>query len=108
MKQVELAEEEMTDLAKLQLVMAEANAQIETINAAEAVERFPQGGVGQNEVVIVDLRDPREIEREGRSPGAFHSRLVDDLRRQLLPQLKRVVVVLVRVILSHGVIVPHM
>ena len=53
-------------------LLDEANAQIETINAAEAVERFPQGGVGQNEVVIVDLRDPREIEREGRIPGAFH------------------------------------
>ena len=53
-------------------LLDEANAQIETINAAEAVERFPQGGVGQSEVVIVDLRDPREIEREGRIPGAFH------------------------------------
>ena len=53
-------------------LLDEANAQIETINAAEAVERFPQGGVGQDEVVIVDLRDPREIEREGRIPGAFH------------------------------------
>jgi len=53
-------------------LLDEANAQIETINAAEAVERFPQGGVGQSDVVIVDLRDPREIEREGRIPGAFH------------------------------------
>ena len=55
-------------------LLDEANAQIETINAAEAVERFPQGGVGQDEVVIVDLRDPREIEREGRIHGAFHCR----------------------------------
>lgn len=53
-------------------LLDEANAQIETINAAEAVERFPKGGEGQSEIVIVDLRDPREIEREGRIPGAFH------------------------------------
>jgi len=53
-------------------LLDEASAQIETINAAEAVERFPNGGLGQSEVVIVDLRDPREIEREGRIPGAFH------------------------------------
>jgi rhodanese-related sulfurtransferase len=52
-------------------LLDEANAQIETINAA-AVERFPKGGEGQSEIVIVDLRDPREIEREGRIPGAFH------------------------------------
>ena len=53
-------------------LLDEANAQIETINAAEAIERFLQGGVGSGDVVIVDLRDPREIEREGRIPGAFH------------------------------------
>ena len=53
-------------------LLDEANAQIETINAAEAVERFPNGGVGLTDVVIVDLRDPREIEREGRIPGSFH------------------------------------
>ena len=53
-------------------LLDEANAQVETINAAEAVERFPKGGEGQSEIVIVDLRDPREIEREGRIPGAFH------------------------------------
>ena len=53
-------------------LLDEANAQVETINAAEAVERFPNGGAGLADVVIVDLRDPREIEREGRIPGAFH------------------------------------
>ena len=53
-------------------LLDEANAQVETINAAEAVERFPNGGAGLTDVVIVDLRDPREIEREGRIPGAFH------------------------------------
>ena len=52
-------------------LLDEANAQIETINAAEAVERRAKGE-GQSDIVIVDLRDPREIEREGRIPGAFH------------------------------------
>jgi rhodanese-related sulfurtransferase len=27
---------------------------------------------GRDDVVFVDLRDPRELEREGRMPGAFH------------------------------------
>ena len=53
-------------------MLDEATAAIETINAAEAVRMFPDGGGGLDEVVIVDLRDPREIEREGRIPGAFH------------------------------------
>src|SRR6202022_2602258 len=44
----------------------EANAQIETLSAAEAIE-----AAQSDDVVIVDIRDPREIEREGRIPGAF-------------------------------------
>ena len=27
---------------------------------------------GRDDVVFVDLRDPRELDREGRIPGAFH------------------------------------
>jgi rhodanese-related sulfurtransferase len=27
---------------------------------------------GRDDVVLVDLRDPRELQREGRVPGAFH------------------------------------
>ena len=27
---------------------------------------------GRDDVVLVDLRDPRELEREGKIPGAFH------------------------------------
>ena len=50
-------------------LLEEANKQIETIPAADAVKTFPTGGA--DNVVIVDLRDPREIEREGRIPGAF-------------------------------------
>ncbi|MCA6111971.1 rhodanese-like domain-containing protein [Bradyrhizobium cenepequi] len=47
-------------------MMDDANAEIETISAADAVELLPN-----DDVVIVDIRDPREIEREGRIPGAF-------------------------------------
>jgi rhodanese-related sulfurtransferase len=45
----------------------EANAKVETIPPAEAVKLH-----GRDDVVLVDLRDPRELEREGRIPGAFH------------------------------------
>ena len=45
----------------------EANATIETVPANEAVTLH-----GRDDVVLVDLRDPRELEREGRIPGAFH------------------------------------
>lgn len=48
-------------------LVAEAESQIETLSVAEA-----QALHGRNEVVFVDLRDPRELEREGRMPGAFH------------------------------------
>jgi rhodanese-related sulfurtransferase len=44
----------------------EANAQIETVSAAQAIEAAKSG-----DVVIVDIRDPREIERDGKIPGAF-------------------------------------
>ena len=44
----------------------EANAEIETVSAADAIK------AAQNaDVVIVDIRDPREIERDGKIPGAF-------------------------------------
>ena len=48
-------------------LIAEAEAAIETVPVAEAV-----GLVGREDTVLVDLRDPRELEREGRVPGAFH------------------------------------
>lgn len=44
----------------------EANAQIETMSAAQVIDAAAKG-----DVVIVDIRDPREIERDGRIPGAF-------------------------------------
>jgi rhodanese-related sulfurtransferase len=47
-------------------LLDEANAEIETLSAAEAIEAAQSG-----DAIIVDIRDPREIEREGRIPGAF-------------------------------------
>ena len=47
-------------------LLAEANAEINTLSAATAM-----GLAGEPDVVFVDLRDPREREREGKMPGAF-------------------------------------
>lgn len=47
-------------------MLAEAEAEIARVPAADAVKM-----VGQDGVVFVDIRDPREIEREGTIPGAF-------------------------------------
>ena len=43
-----------------------AKRAIEEIEAADAVKLH-----GRDDVVLVDLRDPRELERDGRVPGAF-------------------------------------
>ena len=48
-------------------MLAEANAAITAVAPADAIARQ-----GDAETVFVDLRDPRELEREGKIPGAFH------------------------------------
>jgi rhodanese-related sulfurtransferase len=48
-------------------LLAEANAEISTLSAQDAIALH-----GNETVVFVDLRDPRELDREGRMPGAFH------------------------------------
>lgn len=48
-------------------MLAMARAAIETLSVAEA-----QALLGDPNVQFVDLRDPRELEREGRIAGAFH------------------------------------
>jgi rhodanese-related sulfurtransferase len=48
-------------------LLAEANEAIRTLAVAEAIALAEAP-----DVVFVDLRDPRELEREGRIPGAFH------------------------------------
>lgn len=47
-------------------LLAEAEAVVQTLPVAEALALHGDAGV-----VFVDLRDPREIQREGRIPGAF-------------------------------------
>ena len=48
-------------------MLKEAEAEIETVPAGDAVALQ-----GRDGTVLVDLRDPREREREGVVPGAFH------------------------------------
>src|ERR1700751_332888 len=50
----------------IKAMIDEANAEIETISATDAIKIANDGNV-----VIVDIRDPREIERDGKIPGAF-------------------------------------
>lgn len=48
-------------------MVAEANTKIRSIPAAEAKD-----WLGRDDVQFVDLRDVRELQREGMIPGAFH------------------------------------
>jgi len=47
-------------------LLAEANAAIETLSVTDAIALH-----GDANTVFVDLRDPRELDREGKIPGAF-------------------------------------
>lgn len=49
-------------------LVEEANAVVTTLPVAEAIALH-----GREDVVFVDIRDPRELDREGRIPGAFHA-----------------------------------
>ena len=49
-------------------LLAEAAAEITTLPTAEAIALH-----GNDDVVFVDIRDPRELEREGVIPGAFRA-----------------------------------
>jgi rhodanese-related sulfurtransferase len=49
-------------------LLAEAEATVRTLSVAEA-----QALHGRADVQFVDLRDPRELQREGKIPGAFHA-----------------------------------
>lgn len=48
-------------------LLAEAEAKVRTLSVEEA-----RALAGHDDTVFVDLRDPRELERDGRIPGAFH------------------------------------
>ena len=48
-------------------LLDEANAVVAAVTPAEA-----QALLGREDVLFVDLRDPRELARDGNIPGAFH------------------------------------
>jgi rhodanese-related sulfurtransferase len=48
-------------------LLAEAESAITTLSVDDV-----KAMAGRADVVLVDIRDPRELEREGRMPGAFH------------------------------------
>jgi rhodanese-related sulfurtransferase len=49
-------------------MLAEANAEIETIPAADAIKLKDDPNI-----LLVDIRDIRELDRDGRVPGALHA-----------------------------------
>ncbi|MFM8501109.1 MAG: rhodanese-like domain-containing protein, partial [Fluviibacter sp.] len=49
-------------------LIAEAREKIRTLSTEEAMAKF-----GDPNVVFVDIRDVRELEREGMIPNAFHA-----------------------------------
>lgn len=49
-------------------MVADAKARIESIPVEQAMDLL-----GHNDVLFVDIRDPRELDREGRIPGAYHA-----------------------------------
>lgn len=48
-------------------LLVAANAEIETIPAADAI-----GLLNDEEVCFIDIRDSAELERDGKIPGAHH------------------------------------
>lgn len=49
-------------------MVREATAEIETVAPADAIARM-----SDEDFLLVDIRDPRELDREGRIPGALHA-----------------------------------
>ncbi|MGE3856665.1 MAG: rhodanese-like domain-containing protein [Dehalococcoidia bacterium] len=54
------------EIKSVMAMVEEAKREIEEITSEEAVKLH-----GDPDVVLVDLRDPRELERDGQVPGAF-------------------------------------
>lgn len=54
-------------MKRIKDMVAEANAVVAHAPAAQMLDLY-----GTKGVTFVDLRDPRELEREGMIPGAFH------------------------------------
>jgi rhodanese-related sulfurtransferase len=55
-----------TIIRGIKAMIDEANAMVEVLSAEDAIK-----AAKQPDVILVDIRDPREIERDGRIPGAF-------------------------------------
>ena len=55
-------------MQKIKDLVAEAEAEIETLNIEQAATLLQD-----DNTVIVDLRDVRELWREGKIPGAYHA-----------------------------------
>jgi rhodanese-related sulfurtransferase len=49
-------------------LLAEAEAKVKSVTPQEAMAM-----AGREDVVILDIRDPRELELDGRIPGSFHA-----------------------------------
>lgn len=49
-------------------MLAEADVMVTSVTAEEMAGRF-----SSDEFVMVDIRDPRELERDGMIPNAFHA-----------------------------------
>ncbi|MEL6889382.1 MAG: rhodanese-like domain-containing protein [Pseudomonadota bacterium] len=54
-------------MKRIKDMVADANAVVDHAPATELLDLH-----GQDDVTFVDLRDPRELERDGMIPGAFH------------------------------------
>ncbi len=48
-------------------MVEQAEREIETLAIEDAIKLH-----GRDDVVLVDIRDPRELSRDGKVPGAFH------------------------------------
>lgn len=57
-----------TIVKSVKSLLEEANSEIVTLSIEDAIALH-----GKDDVVLVDIRDPRELAREGAIPGAFHA-----------------------------------
>lgn len=58
----------MTKIVNCKELVEDAESRIETISVAEALQAFEE-----ENALFVDLRDVRELRKEGKIPGAFHA-----------------------------------
>lgn len=49
-------------------MLDEADAEVRSVEVAEMADKYEN-----DDLVMVDIRDPRELEREGMIPDAFHA-----------------------------------